>query len=88
MGVSTNGGTQNIWFIREKPIKTDDLGVPPIYGNPHFWTNLFETINNHLQNRFITMLWESDGMYPTICSRFNLPKMGKIWRFPKIGVSQ
>ena len=25
------------WFIRENPIKMDDLGSTPISGNLHFW---------------------------------------------------
>ena len=36
MGVSINGGTPIAgWFMKEKPTKMDDLGVPPIFGNPH-----------------------------------------------------
>ena len=36
MGVSINGGTPK-WmvFVRENPIKMDDLGGTPISGNPH-----------------------------------------------------
>ena len=36
MGVSYNGGVPpNGWFIRENPIKTDDLGGTHILGNHH-----------------------------------------------------
>jgi hypothetical protein len=36
MGVSLNGVTPIAgWKKLEHPIKMDDLGVPPISGNPH-----------------------------------------------------
>ena len=40
MGVSINGGNpQNEMdgFVRENPMKMDDLGVTPILGNQHIY---------------------------------------------------
>ena len=28
-------------YFMENPIKMDDLGVPPIYGTPHFLVDVF-----------------------------------------------
>ena len=42
MGVSINGGTPIAgWFMKEKPTKMDDLGVPPIFGNPPYRTSCY-----------------------------------------------
>ena len=35
LGVSTNGDTQNGWFIRENTIKMDDFLGTPFSGNLH-----------------------------------------------------
>jgi hypothetical protein len=37
MGVSINGGTGTLngWFIVEKPIEMDDLGIPHLWKPPN-----------------------------------------------------
>ena len=38
------GVPQDGWFIMEKPIKMDDLGVPLFFGNTCMKTTIFHTI--------------------------------------------
>ena len=49
MVVSINGGTpEHGWFIREKPAKTDDLGVSPVgrLGFISWWQSCFSLGHN------------------------------------------
>ena len=45
MGISINGGSPNGWFLREGPMKRDDLGGPRFMEPRYIWYICFVSLN-------------------------------------------
>ena len=58
------GVRKNVWFRKENPIKLDDLGVTPIYGNPHILILLAVDYRGMPSNASNVVYMEKDRRVP------------------------